>query len=106
MKIKTTRLALQRRAGRQTLKDALQRLTLTLMLVMLTAMTAWADDPSWLNQGDSWDETTKTLTVNTETVAQNAYRNRSEIENVIISNDVTSIGDTAARLRMSSSATT
>jgi hypothetical protein len=95
MKIQTTRLALQRRAGRQTLKDALQRLTLTLMLVMLTAMTAWADDPSWLNQGDSWDETTKTLTVNTETVAQNAYRNRSEIENVIISNGVTSISDYA-----------
>ena len=39
----TTRLAPQRRAGRQQgFRNALQRLTMTLMLVMLTAMTAWA----------------------------------------------------------------
>lgn len=38
----TTTLAPQRRPGLQTLKSALQRLTMTLMLVMLTAMTAWA----------------------------------------------------------------
>ena len=44
MKIQTTRLAQQRRAGRQTLKSALQRLTMTLILVMLTSMSAWATD--------------------------------------------------------------
>jgi hypothetical protein len=38
----TTRLAPQRRPGLQTFKGALQRLTMTLMLVMLTTMTAWA----------------------------------------------------------------
>ena len=44
MKIQATRLAQQSRAGRQTLKSALQRLTMTLMLVMLTSMSAWATD--------------------------------------------------------------
>ena len=40
MKQTTTRLAPQRRPGLQTLKSALQRLTMTLMLVMLTATSA------------------------------------------------------------------
>ena len=77
------------------MKQKVTRFALTLLVMMLTTATAWADDPEWLKSGDSWDETTSTLTVNTETVAQYAYRNRSEIENVIISNDVTSIGDQA-----------
>lgn len=42
----TTRLAPQRRPGLQTFRGALQRLSMTLMLVMLTAMTAWAQDPA------------------------------------------------------------
>ena len=77
------------------MKQKVTRFALTLLVSVLTATTAWAADPAWLKSGDSWDATTSTLTVNTETVAQNAYRNRSEIENVIISNDVTSIGDYA-----------
>ena len=58
MKQTTTRLAPQRRPGLQTLKSALQRLSMTLMLVMLTATAAWAqytadDVVITLNQ-DSW----------------------------------------------------
>ena len=41
---RTTRLAPQRRPGLQTFRGALQRLTMTLMLVMLTTVTAWADN--------------------------------------------------------------
>ena len=74
------------------MKQKTTRFALTLLLSVLTAATAWADDPSWLKSGDSWDATTKTLTVNTATVAPNAYWNNSVIENVIISNGVTSIG--------------
>ena len=71
------------------MKQKVTRFALTLLVMMLTTATAWADNPSWLKSGDSWDETTKTLTVNTETVAENAYRIRSEIEHVIISDNVT-----------------
>ena len=77
------------------MKQKVTRFALTLLVSVLTATTAWAQDPTWLKSGDSWDATTKTLTVNTAEVAQNAYRNRSEIENVIISNGVTSIGSAA-----------
>ena len=49
MKQTTTRLAPQRRPGLQTLKSALQRLSMTLMLVMLTAMTAWAKGVDYID---------------------------------------------------------
>ena len=74
------------------MKQKVTRFALTLLLSVLTATAAWADAPSLPKPGDSWDETTKTLTVNTATVAQYAYRDCTEIEHVIISNDVTSIG--------------
>ena len=77
------------------MKQKVTRFALTLLLSVLTAATAWANDPEWLKSGDSWDETTSTLTVNTATVAQNAYRNRSEIEHVIISNNVTVVFNNA-----------
>ena len=77
------------------MKQKVTRFALTLLLSVLTAATAWANDPAWLKSGDSWDETTKTLTVNTATVVDFAYMNHSEIENVIISNGVTSIGSAA-----------
>ena len=70
---------------------ATRRAAVLLLVMMLTTATAWADDPSWLRQGDSWDATTKTLTVNTIMVAQNAYRNNSVIEHVIVGNGVTII---------------
>ncbi len=102
MKIKTTRLALQRRAGRQTLKDALQRLTLTLMLVMLTAMTAWAqgyDGTCGDNVYYAYDSTSKTLHLfGTGAMADyNNYTNRpwhsyrGDITTVVIDDGVTSI---------------
>ena len=51
MKQTTTTLAPQRRPGQQRLKSALQRLTMTLMLVMLTATAAWA---KVYNLGNCW----------------------------------------------------
>ena len=45
MKTKSTRLTPTRCLRQQGFRDALQRLTMTLMLVMLTAMTAWAASP-------------------------------------------------------------
>ena len=46
------------------MKRKTTRFALTLLLSVLTATAAWADNPSWLKSGDSWDEATKTLTVN------------------------------------------
>lgn len=46
--------------------------------------------PSWLREGDEWDEATKTLTVNSNPVA-GAYQEITEIEHVIVSEGVTSI---------------
>ena len=71
-----------------------KRTVIVLIMMMLTTMTAWADNPEWLKQGDSWDAATKTLTVNTNP-AQDAYSNKNDIEHVIISNNVTSIGQNA-----------
>jgi len=50
--------------------------------------------PSWVKSGDEWDDATKTLTVNGNPVS-NAYINVSDIENLVISDAVTSIGDNA-----------
>ena len=72
----------------------MKRTVIVLIMMMLTTMTAWADNPEWLKQGDSWDAATKTLTVNTNP-GQNAYKEKADIEHVIISNNVTSIGNTA-----------
>ncbi len=49
MKQTTTTLAPQRRPGLQTLKSALQRLSMTLMLVMLTATAAWAQGVDYID---------------------------------------------------------
>ena len=46
--------------------------------------------PSWLKEGDEWDEATKTLTVNSNP-GEGAYAYITEIEHVIISEGVTSI---------------
>ena len=71
---------------------ATRRAAMLLLVLLFTTMTAWANDPWWLRDGDSWNETTKTLTVNTPEVVTDAYKERSEIEYVIFSNSVTSIG--------------
>lgn len=78
------------RACWRNIKRSRQRLSVALLTLMmtLTAQTALADDPSWLRSGDSWDETTKTLTANSATVVANAYNYRTEIEHVVFSNNV------------------
>jgi len=48
----------------------------------------------WVLEGDAWDEATKTLTVNSNP-REAAYMGRTEIEHLIISDAVTSIGDAA-----------
>ena len=53
---------------------------MTLLLCVLTTASAWADDPDWLKSGDSWDETTKTLTVEA-TTARNGYQYQCEVSN-------------------------
>ncbi len=50
--------------------------------------------PSWVLAGDSWDEETKTLTVNSNP-GESAYYDNTEIEHVIISDGVTNIGEFA-----------
>ncbi len=56
--------------------------------------TVGAPTPSWVRNGDDWDDATKTLTVNSD-LENGAYKNNTEIQHVIISNGVTSIGKTA-----------
>ena len=64
----------------------------TLLVLLMTAVTgAWAEFPL---SGDAWDEATKTLTVNSN-LPVNAYQQNTEIEHVIISSGVTSIGEAA-----------
>ena len=53
-----------------------------------------APTPSWVRDGDDWDDATKTLTVNSD-LEESAYNGQTEIQHVIISNGVTSIGQTA-----------
>jgi hypothetical protein len=56
--------------------------------------TVGAPTPSWVRNGDDWDNATKTLTVNSD-LEESAYNGKTEIQHVIISNGVTSIGQTA-----------
>ena len=55
--------------------------------LLLTASSAWALD---VKDGDVWDETTKTLTVNSDP-GYSAYANQTEIEHLFISSGVTDI---------------
>ena len=71
-----------------------KRLLFLFITLLTLAQGAWADDPEWLKSGDSWDEETKTLTVNSNPV-QNAYRTNTTIEHVIVSDNVESIGSLA-----------
>ena len=50
--------------------------------------------PSWVLAGDAWDEDTKTLTVNSDP-GDNAYASNSEIQHLVFSDAVTSIGEYA-----------
>jgi uncharacterized protein YjdB len=51
--------------------------------------------PAWLLEGDEWDDATKTLTVNSNPVSHAYSGGVSDIENLVISDAVTSIGESA-----------
>lgn len=68
-----------------------KKLLSILALLCLTVTSAWAQNPGWVQDGDEWDATTKTLTVNSD-LSSNAYDSNGEIEHVIISSGVRSIG--------------
>ena len=107
----TTRLAPQRRAARQTLKGALQRLTMTLMLVMLTATTAWADDSGTCGAAGNENNVTWSFVSSTQTLTISGsgpmadFSNvnedqpwkdyRDNITSVVIGDGVTTIGKNA-----------
>jgi hypothetical protein len=61
-------------------------------LLCLAVTSAWAEFTP--QSGDSWDETTKTLTVNSNP-GDNAYKYNSEIQHLVIGSGVTSIGEGA-----------
>jgi hypothetical protein len=63
-----------------------------LALLCLTVTSAWAQNPSWVRAGDEWDASTKTLTVNSNLEEDDAYREKNDIEHVIIADGVTKIG--------------
>ena len=102
----TTTLALQRRAGRQTFKSVLQRLSMTLLLVMLTATAAWADESGLFDVNRfSWEYVTATQTLTIQHVSGstemtdctyssikkwNSYNN--SIQHLVIGSGITYIG--------------
>ena len=67
-----------------------------LVLLCLTVSGAWAQNPSWVRSYDTWDEATKTLTVNDDP-DETHYAGKEEIEHVIIANTnrVKTIGEAA-----------
>ena len=62
--------------------------------IVFTIASAAPTVPSWVREGDEWEDATKTLTVNSN-LPVNAYMNKTGIEHVIINNGVTSIGQNA-----------
>ena len=69
-----------------------RKLLSILALLCLTVASAWAQDPEWLKPGDTWDDETRTLTVNSST-SKLSYKGRTEIQHLIISPGVKSIGE-------------
>ena len=66
----------------------IKRFYILLLAIVASVGTGWALTP----QGtDTWDETTKTLTVNSNP-GNAAYQDQSEIKHVVISSSVTQIG--------------
>lgn len=70
------------------------RKIITFFAAALMSVSIFAQNPEWVQPSDSWDEDTKTLTVNSNP-AQSAYISQSEIEHLIIGNAVTNIGVSA-----------
>ena len=67
-----------------------KKLLLTFALLLTAVTGAWADFTPIA--GDVWDETTKTLTVNSDP-GQQAYKESAEIQHLVIASGVTSIGE-------------
>lgn len=70
-----------------------KKLLSILVMLSLAVTNAWAQDPDWLQAGDTWDEATKTLTVNSNHIY--TYEKITEIVNLIFSDGVTTIGEYA-----------
>lgn len=68
-----------------------KKLLLTFALLLTAVTGAWALTP---NGDDVWNETTKTLTVNSNPEA-NAYSGKTEIQHLVIASGVTSISNSA-----------
>ena len=60
----------------------------------MTVSSTWAFDTNKLHGDDTWDESTKTLTVNTNP-GKDQYRYQYDIEHIIIGKDVDEIGQYA-----------
>lgn len=67
---------------------------LLLTVLLCGATSVWADDPAWLKTGDTWVDATKTLTVKSNP-GDDAYNGVTDIEHLVISEGVTSIGSMA-----------
>ena len=65
-----------------------------LALLSLMVSSAWAQDPDWLQTGDTWDASTKTLTVNNNPW-ENLYSDNAEIQHLVFADNVTNIGKAA-----------
>ena len=102
MKTNAMRMAQQGCLGLQGFRGALQRLSMTLLLTMLTVTTAWADDSGTCGDNLTWTftESDGTLTISGEgdmynyNIANNVpwYNYREQIKKVILPKGLTYIG--------------
>lgn len=67
---------------------------LTALLLLALSTPVVAQTPSWVKAGDTWDEATKTLTVNSNPV-DSAYFGIRAFKRLILGADVTSVGKKA-----------
>ena len=65
-----------------------------MLMALAVTLPAGADNPTWLKSGDTWDATTKTLTVNSNS-SNHVYENNTEIKHLVVSSDVTWLSDYA-----------
>ena len=63
-----------------------------MLMALAVTLPAGADNPTWLKSGDTWDATTKTLTVNSDLKRQ-AYMDCTEIEHLVVSSGISHIGE-------------
>ncbi|MBP5418841.1 MAG: leucine-rich repeat protein, partial [Bacteroidales bacterium] len=69
----------------------MKRLLFTFLFLAASVGMSWALEPL---SGDTWDNTTKILTVNADP-GKNGYKNNTEIEHVVITDGVTSLANGA-----------